>query len=170
MGTADRKIATASPVSACSAGSSGRAIAGDVSKGMDFIMDETEKDKPVKYKSDKADLYAWYYHTQAALMYGGRRVAKVEPLVPGRNCRRAKSRWELAGAGWQRSRPGDEKSGAVYRTTLCILMLEVFYRYIAVERGDLREFYKFLRAFANQQTPVVFGGIKQARKRDCVGF
>ena len=39
--------------------------------GIKFLMDETEKDYPVKYKSDKANLYAWYYNTQACLMVGG---------------------------------------------------------------------------------------------------
>jgi hypothetical protein len=103
---------------------------GDVSKGMDFIMDETEKDKPVKYKSDKADLYAWYYHTQAALMYGGGAWQKwnrwfQDEIVGVQN---PDGSWpEPGGKGHG---PGDEKSGAVYRTTLCILMLEVFYRYM----------------------------------------
>ena len=38
---------------------------------MEWLLEETEKKYPVKYKGDSADLYAWYYHTQACLMFGG---------------------------------------------------------------------------------------------------
>src|SRR6185436_18351163 len=44
---------------------------GALRKGMEWVLDQTEKDKPVKYKGEDADLYAWYYHTQACLMFGG---------------------------------------------------------------------------------------------------
>jgi hypothetical protein len=105
---------------------------GDVSKGMDFIMDETEKNKPVKYKTDNADLYAWYYHTQAALMFGGGSWDRwnrwfQKELVDAQN---ADGSWPAP--GHKNHGPMNEESmtGKVYRTTLCVLMLEVFYRYM----------------------------------------
>jgi hypothetical protein len=105
---------------------------GDVSKGMDLIMDETEKSKPIKYKTDNADLYAWYYHTQAALMFGGASWNKwnrwfQDELVGAQN---PDGSWPAP--GHKNHGPMNEESmtGKVYRTTLCILMLEVFYRYM----------------------------------------
>jgi hypothetical protein len=105
---------------------------GDVNKGMDYIMEETDKNKPVKYKSDSADLYAWYYHTQAALMFGGSTWAKwnrwfQDELVSVQN---PDGSWPAP--GHKNHGPMNEESmtGKVYRTTLCILMLEVFYRYM----------------------------------------
>jgi len=92
-------------------------------------LKETDTKYPVKYKGEHADLYAWYYNTQACLMFGGSAWSKW-------------NKWfqeEVSGAqgpdgSWPE--PGGKMhgpagvSGQVYRTTLCILMLEVFYRYM----------------------------------------
>ncbi len=104
-----------------------------VRDGIKFILEQSEDKYPVKYKGEKAALYAWYYNTQACLMFGGSAWTKW-------------NRWfqdEIADAqGPDGSWPptgGKEGSHAendpglrsqVYRTTLCILMLEVFYRYM----------------------------------------
>jgi hypothetical protein len=105
---------------------------GDVSKGMDFILDETEKNKPVKYKGEHADLYAWYYHTQAALMFGGGAWQKwnrwfQDEIVDAQS---PDGSWPAPGGKAHGPQDANTKTGAVYRTTLCILMLEVFYRYM----------------------------------------
>ena len=39
--------------------------------GIDYLMAGTEREYPVLYQGEKADLYAWYYNTQACLMVGG---------------------------------------------------------------------------------------------------
>ena len=105
---------------------------GDVSKGMDFILETAEKDKPVKYKEEHADLYAWYYHTQAALMFGGGAWQKWNKWFQDEiaDNQSADGSWPKTGGKHGHSENGDGKTGAVYRTTLCILMLEVFYRYM----------------------------------------
>jgi len=99
-----------------------------VRDGIEYIMDHTKKDFPVEYKHDKADLYAWYYNTQACLMVGGaawntwNRLFQME-IVKNQN---PDGSWPpLAGksAGGELQR-APEGMGPFYRTNLCILMLE----------------------------------------------
>ncbi len=107
---------------------------GDVSKGMDFILDETDKHqpKPIQYKGDNADLYAWYYHTQAALMYGGAAWQKWNRWFQDEICDSQNPDGSWPAPGGKMHGPANEESvaGKVYRTTFCILMLEVYYRYM----------------------------------------
>ena len=110
---------------------------GILRKGMEWVLEETEKTKPVKYKSENADLYAWYYHTQACLMFGGSAWTKwnrwfQDEIVTVQN---ADGSWPVPGAKGHGPQSQDNKTGAVYRTSLCILMLEVFYRYMPTTQG-----------------------------------
>lgn len=109
-----------------------------VRAGISFMMDQTKTNFPVEYKGDKADLYAWYYNTQACLMVGGaawntwNRLFQ-EQIVKNQN---ADGSWppvagKSAGGELQRDPEG---SGPFYRTNLCILMLEVYYRYMPTTR------------------------------------
>ncbi|HEY3900939.1 MAG TPA: prenyltransferase/squalene oxidase repeat-containing protein [Chthoniobacter sp.] len=108
-----------------------------VRDGIEYIMDKTKKDYPVEYKGDKGDLYAWYYNTQACLMVGGaawntwNRLFQSEivknqapdgswPPMPGK------------AVGDLQIQP--EGNGQFYRTNLCILMLEVYYRYMPTNK------------------------------------
>jgi hypothetical protein len=107
-----------------------------VRNGIKFIIDETEKAYPVVYKSEKANLYAWYYHTQACLMFGGSAWTKWNKWFQDEITDNQIAKGDDAGswpaipakaAGPQ----SDEKAaGPYYRTTLCVLMLEVYYRYM----------------------------------------
>jgi hypothetical protein len=110
---------------------------GSLRKGMEWLLDETEKSKPVKYKSEHADLYAWYYHTQACLMFGGSAWTKwnrwfQDEIVTVQN---TDGSWPAPGGKGHGPQSGNSKSGQVYRTSLCILMLEVFYRYMPTTQG-----------------------------------
>ena len=104
-----------------------------VRDGVEYMMSHTKSDFPVKYNGEKADLYAWYYNTQACLMIGGAawntwnhwfQDELVEhqspdgswPPMPGR-----------AVGNFQQL---PDANGSLYRTNLCILMLEVYYRYM----------------------------------------
>jgi hypothetical protein len=108
-----------------------------VRDGIEYIMEKTKKDNPVEYKGDKGDLYAWYYNTQACLMVGGaawntwNRLFQTEivknqapdgswPPMPGK------------ATGELQIQP--EGNGQFYRTNLCILMLEVYYRYMPTNK------------------------------------
>jgi hypothetical protein len=106
-----------------------------VRDGIKYILD---KDKPeVNYKGDKADLYAWYYNTQACLMVGGSAWSKWNRMFQDQiaDAQSPEGSWPpcVKTVGDLQSRPDGD--GPYYRTTLCILMLEVYYRYMPVTKG-----------------------------------
>ncbi len=104
-----------------------------VTDGVRFVLDETRKNYPVKYLDERADLYTWYYNTLACASLGGPSWATWNRLFQEEIAKNQKSdgSWpELKGhspAGELQRDPGG--CGPVYRTSLCILMLEVYYRY-----------------------------------------
>jgi hypothetical protein len=104
---------------------------------MEWMLDETEKNKPVKYREPSADLYAWYYHTQACLMFGGTAWTKWNGWFQDEICdvQNPDGSWPIPGGGRVGPQNSDNMTGAVYRTSLCILMLEVFYRYMPTTQG-----------------------------------
>ena len=109
-----------------------------VKDGLAFMLEKSEKEHPVKYKSDKADLYAWYYNTQACLMFGGSAWSKWNRMFQDEiaDAQSSDGSWPPLSAesdpgGLQRSPDG---AGPYYRTTLCILMLEAFYRYMPINK------------------------------------
>ncbi len=103
----------------------------ELRKGMAWLVEETEKNKPVKYNGENANLYVWYYHTQACLRFGGSAWKKwnlwfQDEIVSAQS---PDGSWPVPvskGIGPQ-SDPG--KTGQVYRTALCMLMLEGDFRY-----------------------------------------
>ena len=110
---------------------------GNLRQGMSWLLEQTEKRKPVKYKEFSADLYAWYYHTQACLMFGGDAWTKWNGWFQDEICdvQNADGSWPSPGGSAVGPQSGDTLTGAVYRTSLCVLMLEVFYRYMPTTRG-----------------------------------
>jgi hypothetical protein len=92
------------------------------------------------YKGDNSDLYAWYYNTQAALMYGGSAWTKWNRMFQDQvaDNQSPDGSWppvapkHAHGAELLRKVDG---AGPIYRTTLCVLMLEVFYRYMPTTKG-----------------------------------
>ncbi len=106
-------------------------------KGMQWLLDETERSRPVKYKEDSADLYAWYYHTQACLMFGGEAWTKWNGWFQDEICdvQNPDGSWPIPGGRNVGPQSNDNLTGAIYRTSLCILMLEVFYRYMPTTQG-----------------------------------
>ena len=110
---------------------------GVLRKGMEWLLDETEKNKPVKYQGENADLYAWYYHTRACLFFGGLAWTKwrlwfEDEIV---NAQNADGSWPATngnGIGPQKM-PGG--IGPVYRTALCTLMLSAQYRCLPTLQG-----------------------------------
>jgi len=101
------------------------------------MLDQAETKYPVKYTGEHADLYAWYYHTQACLMFGGNAWTKwnrwfQDDIVGAQS---PDGSWPIPGAKGIAPQSEATKTGAVYRTTLCILMLEVFYRYMPTTQG-----------------------------------
>lgn len=100
-------------------------------RGIEFINDTVEKEQPVKYTHDKADLYAWYYHTNAMLMYGGGAAEswnrRFSAEITG--AQSADGSWPRMNApGHGNFQSSETLNGAIYRTTFCTLMLEAYYR------------------------------------------
>ncbi|MDB6153112.1 MAG: hypothetical protein JWL90_1565 [Chthoniobacteraceae bacterium] len=105
-----------------------------VREGIEFMLKETDEKYPVKYNGKDANLYAWYYNTQACLMYGGSTWSKWNRLFQDEiaTSQSKDGSWPRTGA---KDNPGglelkNDGAGPFYRTSLCVLMLEVFYRYM----------------------------------------
>ena len=109
-----------------------------VKEGIDFLLGKTEVDAKgrLQYKGGKspADLYGWYYDTQACLMFGGSAWQKWNKMFQDEIVENQSpdGSWPpTAGAHFQ---PKPDGAGPYYRTTLCVLMLEVFYRYMPINK------------------------------------
>ena len=96
-------------------------------KAMQHIL---KNNLSMDYNSGDANLYSWYYDAQALFNYGGAFWTawnrKMEPMLL--NAQLADGSWPKEGGGKTSSQGG--KDAEVYRTTLCTLMLEVYYRYV----------------------------------------
>jgi hypothetical protein len=105
-----------------------------VKDGVEWVMKKCDEDYPINYKDAKVDLYGWYYHTQALMLYGGAAWNKWNRQFQDQliNNQSEDGSWPPPPAGLGPAGPFQLKpdgSGPFYRTTLCILMLEVYYRY-----------------------------------------
>ena len=103
-----------------------------VKEGIDFLLGKAE----VKYKGGKseADLYAWYYHTQACLMFGGSAWGKWNRMFQNEIADNQSPDGSWPATKGSHLQPKPDGAGPYYRTTLCILMLEVFYRYMPANK------------------------------------
>ena len=84
----------------------------------------------ISYDSGDSNLYSWYYDAQALFNYGGINWISwnrwMEPmLIKAQN---DDGSWPAEGSGLTTKRGGKDKE--IYRTALCTLMLEVYYRYV----------------------------------------
>ena len=108
-----------------------------VKDGIEQILRQSEDKHPVKYKGEAADLYAWYYNTQACLMFGGSAWSKWNRMFQDEiaDAQSPDGSWPKTGGKGGHKENDGTIMGQTYRTTLCILMLEVFYRYMPVTKG-----------------------------------
>jgi hypothetical protein len=106
-----------------------------VRDGIKFMLDDDRP--PVKYKGENADLYAWYYNTQACLMVGGSAWSKWNRMFQDEICdnQSPDGSWPPVDTNSPGALKDPEGYGPWYRTNLCILMLEVFYRYMPITKG-----------------------------------
>lgn len=86
----------------------------------------------VDYSGPKANLYAWYYHTQACFQVQGAIWSKWNRMFQEEIAKRQASNgsWPPHGGGSEHGMNEQNIDGQVYRTALCCLMLEVYYRYL----------------------------------------
>ncbi len=96
-----------------------------------------------RFKAPTVNLYAWYYDTQACFQAGGTFWDWWNRHVEGELLRNQAQdgSWPPAGprpvAGfgdWEGK--GSDLDAQVYRTALCTLMLEVYYRYLSNSRSE----------------------------------
>ena len=98
----------------------------EIKAGVDFIIENETKNEVPKFNK-----YGWYYHTQACFQAGGRswddwnRMFQDE-VVEHQDKDGSWKDWGHGGHG----PAADSKEGKIYTSTLCILMLEIYYRYL----------------------------------------
>jgi hypothetical protein len=93
----------------------------------------------LSYTGATCNLYAWYYDTQACFQAQGSAWewwnARFQNLLISQQS--SDGSWPPCGgnetSGWGQKPDGE---GPIYRTTLCCLMLEVFYRYLPAVQED----------------------------------
>jgi len=83
-----------------------------------------------------SSLYGWYYATQAMFQAGGAKWRpwnrKFQKEIG--DAQHAEGYWVYPGKGHAK---GDDITQKVYATTLCALMLTVYYRYLPSSKGAL---------------------------------
>ena len=112
---------------------------GEMRDGVKFILERAEKELPVDYHHAEGDLYAWYYHTQAMLMFGGPAWIQWEPKMTGTLVRSqaADGSWPVMKAAGHGNLQNDPSTmGGVYRTALSVLVLESYYRYLPLNQAN----------------------------------
>ena len=95
-------------------------------KNLSFDWDKPEQPRP---------LYVWYYLTQAYFHEGGRNWNNwnslfSKTLAGKQNIIRGASADGKDIGFWETPGPSEKEYGRVYDTTLCALMLQVYYRYL----------------------------------------
>jgi hypothetical protein len=93
----------------------------------------------LNYTGPDCNLYAWYYNTQACFQAQGSEWewwnSRFQQLLISQQG--PDGSWPPCGgnesSGWGQAAAGE---GPIYRTTLCCLMLEVFYRYLPTTQED----------------------------------
>jgi hypothetical protein len=104
----------------------GKGNSKEVRKGVDAILDAQDK---LDYRA-KTSLYGWYYNTMALFQKGGMDWKKWNRMFQGEllDNQNADGSWKPEGGGQTDAHAKGD--GTHFRTCLCILMLEVYYRYL----------------------------------------
>jgi hypothetical protein len=114
----------------------GTGNAGRIQKGLRWLAHETEKE-PLDWNRD-CYLYTWYYNTQAFFQKGGPQWKlwndQFQPLLLANQNDDGSYRTESPGTVAAAGSAAAGGDAAIYRTCLCTLMFEVYYRYLKV--GD----------------------------------
>ncbi len=106
----------------------------EVRKGAKYVMKNTKFD----YNTEFCDLYGHYYESQAMMQLGGAEWKKYNDLFRDQvlNNQDSDGSWKAPGGGGKVRGNDQIKNNKVYRTTLCILMLEVYYRFLSTGGGS----------------------------------
>jgi len=103
--------------------------------GVKFIKDNFKFD----WKTKDSDLYSHYYASQAMMQAGGGNWKHYNDLFRDQLLKNQKEDGSWTAPAFSGHGQTADDANAVYRNTLCILMLEVYYRFLATSGGGLRE-------------------------------
>jgi hypothetical protein len=105
----------------------------EVRNGAKYILREAKLD----YNGTDSDLYAHYYHSQAMMQRGGEQWEKYNEMFRDQILlnQNENGSWKKPGGNDGTKAVGalfatETPEGIHYRTCLCTLMLEVYYRYL----------------------------------------
>jgi hypothetical protein len=108
-----------------------------VAKASKYILSNTRFDYNTKY----CDLYGHYYESQAMIRRGGEEWKQYNKLFRDQllNNQNANGSWNKPGGGEKpRAVAPQFVQDVFYRTALCTLMLEVYYRFLSSDGGGQR--------------------------------
>lgn len=107
----------------------GRGVSTEVLNGVKYITQNTKFD----FNTQNSDLYCHYYESQAMMQAGGEAWKFYNNIFRDQllNNQDTDGSWKAPGFA------NDQlKSNAIYRTSLCTLMLEVYYRFLKSTGGS----------------------------------
>lgn len=119
----------------------GKGNSPDVRKAGDYVMDKSKFD----YNGIHCDLYGHYYESQAMMQLGGKYWQHYNTLYRDQLLKNQNpdGSWKKPGGNLAddkvRAVAPSYRSNEVYRTCLCTLMLEVYYRFLSTGGGGARE-------------------------------
>jgi hypothetical protein len=90
------------------------------------------------YNTEYCDLYGHYYESQAMMQLGGEEWKQYNELFRDQllNNQDADGSWKVPGGGKApRAVAPQFINDVIYRTSLCTLMLEVYYRFLNTDGG-----------------------------------
>ncbi len=112
----------------------GKGHLSEVRKGADYILKNTK----LKFSDENyGDLYCHYYESQAMMQRGGSEWDKYNEIFRDELLRN-----QNKDGSWKApkfSGHGQSAGNAIYRTTLCTLMLEVYYRFLSTDEGGRKD-------------------------------
>lgn len=101
----------------------------EVRKGVKYVSENTKFD----YNTEFCDLYGHYYESQAMMQRGGNDWKQYNELFRDQILQNqdADGSWKTPGGGKKvRAAGGTWQGDKLYRTCLCTLMMEVYYRFL----------------------------------------
>ena len=106
----------------------GRGNRSEVRKGISYIAEHE-----LKFDTDDASAYAWYYNTQAMFQHGGSHWKEWNKMMKPELVAKQKGDGAWPDEGGDADAASSKAAGndaELYRTALFTLMLEVYYRYL----------------------------------------
>ena len=100
-----------------------------------YLLDNTKFD----YTGANCDLYGHYYESQAMMQRGGNEWKQYNAMFRDQllNNQDADGSWKVPGGGQKvRAAAAEYVGDKTYRTCLCTLMLEVYYRFLSTGGGE----------------------------------